>query len=56
MIEHLVSNWSKLDERAQQLFNELEQNRAESTSRNNDMEKWRLWLADLLTEMRVTFT
>uniref|UniRef100_A0A915MYH2 Uncharacterized protein n=1 Tax=Meloidogyne javanica TaxID=6303 RepID=A0A915MYH2_MELJA len=52
MIEHLVSNWSKLDERAQQLFNELEQNRAESTSRNNDMEKWRLWLADLLNEMR----
>nr|CAD2200604.1 unnamed protein product [Meloidogyne enterolobii] len=52
MIEHLVSNWSKLDERTQQLFNELEQNRAESTSRNNDMEKWRLWLADLLTEMR----
>jgi len=56
MIEHLVANWSKLDERTQQLFNELEQNRAESTSRNNDMEKWRLWLADLLTEMRVTFT
>uniref|UniRef100_A0A915LT65 Dystrophin n=1 Tax=Meloidogyne javanica TaxID=6303 RepID=A0A915LT65_MELJA len=52
MIEHLVANWSKLDERTQQLFNELEQNRAESTSRNNDMEKWRLWLADLLTEMR----
>uniref|UniRef100_A0A915N437 GAR domain-containing protein n=1 Tax=Meloidogyne javanica TaxID=6303 RepID=A0A915N437_MELJA len=52
MIEHLVANWSKLDERTQQLFNELEQNRAESTSRNNDMEKWRLWLVDLLTEMR----
>lgn len=52
MLDTLAQQWAMLGHKAEQLWVQLEQARVEAASRGNDLEKWQMWLADLLTELK----
>jgi hypothetical protein len=52
MLEEMAQKWAKLCQKSEQLWANLERARFEAASRGNDLEKWQIWLADLLAELR----
>ena len=52
MLDTLAQRWAMLGQQTEQLWVQLEQARVEAASRGNDLEKWQMWLADLLAELK----
>jgi dystonin len=48
----LGQRWAALGQQAEQLWAQLEKARAEAASRGNDLDRWQLWLDDLLAELK----
>jgi hypothetical protein len=54
MLDQLANGWAQLVGQSEQIWLELERAKAEATSRGNDTEKWQIWLADLLNELKAS--
>ncbi|KAL3114470.1 hypothetical protein niasHT_019974 [Heterodera trifolii] len=52
MLDQLAQRWASVGQQAEQAWVELERARAEANSHSDDLNKWAVWLTDLLTELR----
>lgn len=52
MLDSLTKRWNNLSEQAERIWTELEMAKAAAGHRSSELEKWALWLSDILAELK----